>query len=673
MAGEGIRTKQVLDGTDTVADGVWWTKSEKDIGPAMVQVAKQYEAALEPRREQSRRYVQLYKGQLLAQSMFDAGFARGPFDARLCWNIVQAGINTAASVVTRNRVRVTFETTGGDYELQQAAKLAELFVQGVFAGNKLYEELDPLWFLDAAAPGLGMLLVEPDEDGSAVTIERTIPDELIYNEAEALRGSRHLQQLFTVQWMSKWAAVAKFATTYDADGKATVDQKKVAAIRACQAYQMPLAGVPDKHIPLIPIYRGWFLPSRRGGDDGKRVVAVPGENEGATLSVRPWKWSRFPFAFFRTEMSPAGLWGISIAERLEGFQDRLNELNYEIEEAARLGSVGKWLVETGSNVNDAELNNEHAGIVKYTTKAPEFVNLDGIPKDLLNERDKTYQQALREIGLSEWTVGGTQPENIESGEGLRQLREQEQGRAIPAGQQWEGAHVELAELVVMAAVDAFEKNNKLAVNVIDPDGDGLARVEFAKIAKLLQDPDAWQARPYPTSILPQMPAAKFEKLREWRADGTIDQATFEALSDMPDLQQESSLILAGVKAVRHSVGEIVKRGAKGYEPPDPAMPLQLALKIAQATYLRGLRTGMPDDKLSLLLTWIDDCRALAGLQAPPLGMPQPPPEGAPPGAAPPPADMPPPAPAPEGAAAPPLATAPGIGMEPAAAGPVAPL
>lgn len=606
----------VLDGTGTQEDFLWWTKSDDEIGEHMVRAAQKLETAQYPRREQSRRYVQLFKGQLMSESMLDAATARDELeDIHPCWNVIQGAVNTEQSVVTRNKVRIAVDTNGADWELQEDAKDAELFIAGVFARNKVYEELDPKWFMDADVPGLGLLLVE-DEDGNVV-IRRVIPDAFVYNEVEAACNDGRIRQAFIVTWMAKWSALQKYGN--GKDGKP--DPVKVAAINGCTAYQVPIAGAPEVHIPLIPVWKGWFLPSKANMSedecDGRRVIAIPGTGPGATLDVRKWKHTRFPLAMFKVEQSPAGLWGIGAAERLSGFQHRLNELNWLITEAARLGSVGKWFLETGAGVNPDELTDEHGGIVSYTKTKPEFQAIDGIPKDLLNERNITYQQALKERGLSEWTVGGVQPDNIESGEGLRQLRDQEQGRAVPAGQHWEAAHVDLAECVCLAASDAATANKDLKVTAKDDEMGGIREVAWSKIARILQDPDSRVLSFYPTSILPNTPTARFEKLREWKADGTIDAATFAALSEMPDINSEASLQLEGVKAVRHQISRILREGEKGYEPPDPSMPLGTpgmnggppqpgyGLRLVQATYNRGLRQGLPEDRQALLLAWRD--------------------------------------------------------------------
>lgn len=607
------RMTVTLDGTKVNQSFTWWLEPKDKIGEAMVAVAEKYSAGMADRREQCRRYVQLDKGQILTHNMIEAGLPRSSAeDVALSWNVIQAGRNTAMSVVLRNRVRVMLDTNGADYMLQEAAKDGELFIQGVFNNNKLYEEIDPLVFNDAATPGLGIYLTEPDVFGNT-TIKRIIPDALVFNEVEFIRGKA--RQIFYVEWMSPWDAVSQYATTYEkvkGEIVATVDKRKEAAILAVKTFQQQIPGLNNEHIPLIPIWHGWYLPSFRGAKDGRRVTAVAGVDgrKGATLRCDTWRWTRFPFTFYQIEKAPVGLWGIGIAERLAAFQYQLNDINYEIAEARRLSCHGKWMVDTGSNVNKAQLNNEHEGIIDYTTIEPKHVVIDGIPRGLLEERQETYQQALREIGLSEWTVGGTQPDNIESGEGLRQLREQEQGRALPAGQQFEHTRCDIAECVIMAGLDGFDKNKQLSVSVQDPNGDGMTKIEFETVAELFQDPDAYQIRKYPTSILPSSPTGKFEKLREWKADGTIDHATFVALSDMPDLHTESSLLLAGIKAVRKAITNIVRKGATGYEPPDPAMPLDFAIKLGHMTYLKGLTNGMPETKLALLLNFIDDARAL---------------------------------------------------------------
>lgn len=652
------RVTEVLEDTVPEDPETWWLLDDEAIGPAMVRIAEKYEIAQQDRRDASRRYVQLFKGKLIVGSMYDSGRAPTPAeDLHPAWNIVQAAQNTAASVVVRNRVRVAVITDGADYEKQEAAKLGESFVAGIFRGNKLYEEHDPVWFLDGGVPGLGALACEPDANGHP-RIRRIIPDGIVYSETEAVKGKP--RQLFIVEWLPKWQVIEEHGDT----------PEKVTAIKACTTtYSAQLAGSPDYHVPMIPVWTGFFLanPNKKNDRDrdkkkqgqgkeekgeGRRVVAIP----GMTLSVREWKWPRFPVSFFRVEVAPAGLWGIGIAERLAGFQYRLHEINSDIDEARRMGSVGKWLVDNGANVNDDEFTDEQGGIVHYSKVAPKWEKNDGIPDSLLKERQETYMQGLKEIGLSEWSVAGIQPDNLESGEALRQLREQEQGRALPAGQNWEAAHVDLAEVCIMAACDGYELNPELEVWAEEGESKDLVKVAFKDVAKLLTSPDSWKVQAYPTAFLPSSPQGKFEKLKEWEQKGWIDSASAAALSDMPDLNQESTLLLAGIKAVRWAITKIKRQGQDGYEPPDPSMPLQLAARIAQATILEGMRQGMPEDKLVLLQQWQRACidllngkpnpqaAATPGEAAPsapvaPVNAPPPPP-GAAPAPAPGPAPMP---------------------------------
>lgn len=603
--------ESVLDqpGDANREDSTWWTKPEKEMGAAMVAVARRYEQAEFPRREQTRRYGQLHAGKILHSSIWDVAEAREHVeDITPAWNVVQAVVNTEQSRVTRNRVRAAIQTNGADHTLGDIAKEAELHVMGVVARNKLYEELDPLWFLDADVSGLGILLVEAI-DGQVV-ISRILPDQLVHNPVEARKGKP--RQIFIVDWMSKWEALSLYGT----------DDAKKKAIQDCnQTFDIPMPGNADRTIPLVPIWKGWFLPSKSGMDeettDGRYCVAIPGGAEGSTLDVKPWKWPRFPLPMLRVERAQVGLWGIGAAERLAGFQYRLMELNEDILEAARGGSRGKWLVSTAANVNPDDLTDEHNAIVMHAPgQAPAWELNDGIPKDLLNERRETYEQALKERGLSEWSVGGKQPENIESGEGLRQLSDNESAHGVPAGQSWESAHVELFETIIMVSFDAAKQKPGLKSTAWDAEGDGLKTVEWDKIATLLADPDQHLVTCYPTNDLPNTPAGRADALWERYSSGRIDAAQYAALSEQPDLPQEASLQLAGIKTARWMVAKIKKDGPAGAEPPFEGMPLEYAFKLAQQTALNGLRQGMPEETVTALMNWADDCRVLAEGKAP---------------------------------------------------------
>lgn len=667
---------QPADGQPTKGD--WWNAEDKDIGRHMVAAAQRYEVASHSRREESRRYGQLYKGKLLSNSMHDAASAREFIDdISPAWNVVQAAVNTEMSVITRNRVRVAVDTHGAEYDLQDDVQEAELFVAGVFARNKLYEEIDRLWFLDADVSGLGAVLADGD-DGDVV-LRRLLPDELVYNETAAMK--RKPREFFICEWMSKADALALATTQEQAD-----------AINTCtHTYMAPLPGSLDQTIPLIPVWTGWFLPSRAGMPtevpegkkakdvdlcDGRKVVAIPGGHPGCTLRVRKWQHTRLPISFLRIEENQVGFWGIGAAERLAGFQYRLNDLNYLLMEQARGGAHGKWKVHTQAQVNDDELTDEENTILHWSGQVePKWELNNGMSSDLIKERDTTYAQALKERGLSEWLVGGVQPENIESGEGLRMLEKREEGRALPAGQSWEAAHVDLAECVVLAATDAAavrkaKGTGSLSVMAKNDNGDGLAKIDWDRISRILQDPDSRFIRAYPTAALPNDPAGKADKLWEWRQEGRIDAANYAALSEMPDTDQEAGLALEGVKTIRHIVNAIARKGPDAYEPPDASMPLQYGFTLAQRTRLRGIRLGLPETHLQALWDFAQDCLTLANgkpttppiddtTAAQPVAPAPPGPGGAPPPGAPPPGAPPAdPAAAPLGAAPPPEMAAP---------------
>lgn len=415
-------------------------------------------------------------------------------------------------------------------------------------------------------------------------VERALPDEVIFSEDEARRGKPH--QLFREMWIARHKAL-EFCKTEE-------ERLKVKAIRGRWEERGGAGGyVAD----LVPIYEGWYL-----GKKGKHVIALP----GLTVRVRPWKHKRFPVSFFRFEDALAGLYGIGVVERLVGYQVAINEINEAIAECVRR-CAPKWMVETGSAVNPDDLDNEIAGIVEYATTAPQLVALEAIPRGLLEERDRLYQQALREIGLSEWSVNAVKPEGVSSGEALRTVRQQEQGRLIDPGQDWETMHCDLAEVIVMVAADAAERKRTLKVKASDPGAKFVAEIEWKDIAPFIAK-GQYQVKAYPVSMLPISPEGRLQKLEEWRDKGIIDNAQFAQLSEMPDLDRQMGLMNAAIENLRYCFGRMTE--ADVFIPPDETDALELGIRMAHAEYQRAKRQKVPERRLDNLLRWIDEANEL---------------------------------------------------------------
>lgn len=62
------------------------------------------------------------------------------------------------------------------------------------------------------------------------------------------------------------------------------------------------------------------------------------------------------------------------------------------------------------------------------------------------------------------------------------------------------------------------------------------------------------------------------------------------------------------------IGTIMAKGE--YVPPEPGMDLKLAEKLANQSYLKGRAENLPEERLELLLRYIDDIERLRKLMLP---------------------------------------------------------
>jgi len=147
---------------------------------------------------------------------------------------------------------------------------------------------------------------------------------------------------------------------------------------------------------------------------------------------------------------------------------------------------------------------------------------------------------------------------------------------------------------------------------------------------------------WPTSLLPQTPAGKLQKVIELAQSGIIqDPSTILKLLDYPDIESVTQYLTADQDEIDMLIENMVDKGK--YIQPEPYSNLALSVKRVQQAYLRAKINNAPENRMALLRRYIEDCMALMTSMAqaaqpptPPLGAEPPlPPEAGgelPPGA-----------------------------------------
>ena len=120
-------------------------------------------------------------------------------------NIVHSMCTTVTSKIAKNRPKVSFLTSGGDYSMKRKSKLLDKFVNGQFYTTDIYT-IAPKVFLDAAVFGTGVMKIY--SDGEKLVIDRIFPDEILIDDSESYYGSP--RQIFQRKVVSREVLLAAY-------------------------------------------------------------------------------------------------------------------------------------------------------------------------------------------------------------------------------------------------------------------------------------------------------------------------------------------------------------------------------------------------------------------------------------------------------------------------------
>lgn len=589
----------------------WWVQDDpaKDIA-AIVQRLEDDQTDL---NDQRLVYGRLYANQPL-QSLYGLGMLRTPgasaiAGSRVTFNVCQSAVDTAAAKIAKNKPRVLFLTSGGDWNMQRRAQGLTKYTDGLFYSSGLYE-IGQQVFVDACVFGTGLAKIF-EEDG-AVKAERVLECEVFVNEAEAINGKP--RTMYQRMYIHKEVAAAMY-------GKNDDERARILAVDG-----VDLMGGDATNSPMIPAYEAWHLPSKKGAKDGRRVLTIG----DVTCRDKPYTKDYFPFVKMVWNPRLVGWRGQGLVDQLVGIQLEINKVNKAIAAVHHL-MTNRLYLERGSKIVKAHLNNEIGAIVEYTGQPPVEGVSRGAAPELYKERDTLYQKAFEITGISMLSATAQKPAGLNAAVAMREYHDIESERFVIVGQRYEQWFIECARVMIDQSRDLYEKNKDLQVKA-----PGTKVIENIKWSEVNMTEDSFELRAFPTSILPTTPAGRLQKIQELFEAQFIDRETAMGLLDFPDLEGAMSLQLAGQQDAKKCVERIMEDGK--YETPEPYMNLQLAIKFAQSAYLKARTDGAPEKRKDLLLRFISECQELlTPSEAPPMdamGVAPPTPPAMPPGAPP---------------------------------------
>lgn len=586
---------------DDNAGGIkWWLlKDAKQRANGAISTASFLRTNLLPRYRQAALYARLYSNQPLFGAF---GGSLGqmnrvnqlPLD-RPTMNVVQSCVDTLVSRLTQSRPRPVFLTDNGDYKERNLAKQLNQFIVGELYRSKAYT-LGPNILKDATILGTGVVKIYKGSD-NLVKIERVLAPELQVDPSEAIMGDP--RQLYQIKLMDR-EMLAGMNPEY---------QKEVATAQSAYVNNSDDGkSIADQ----VMVVEGWHLPSVPGATDGRHIIAIAGSD--TPLVDEEYKRDVFPFVFLRYSDMMTGFWGQGLAEQLMGTQMELNKIMMTISRSIHLNGVPRVLIENGSKVVSAHINNDIGAQVRYTGTKPEFIVSQSNAPEIYAERQRLIDFAYQQSGISSLSAASQKPSGLDSGAALREFDDIQSDRFATLSKQYDNMFIEWAYHIIDAAKEIVETEG--SYSTVYPNKDGTKEVDLPA-SKLLKDPYVIQC--FDSSALPRDPAGRMQRVVELIQSGMIDIREGRRLLDYPDLSQNEKLNNASEERIMQALDKIVEKGK--YTPPDPFMDLGLAKTLVVQYYNLYVAAKLEPARAEMLRTFSSQVLTLMQPPAPPIAAP----------------------------------------------------
>ena len=604
----------------------WWLVGEDEAHACVLDAARKIARQNARRRSEDALFMRMYGN----RDVIGAGAEPEPRNAMqaLKFNLCRSVTNTAAAHISSKRPKPKFQTDDADWGLVQKAQACEQAVKGVFQANDFYG-LAKEAFLDAGVASLGGVFVYGE--GGRVRLERAFPGEVLVDVREGYYGKP--RTLYRV----KLVDVQVLKEEWDLDDPPTTGTDTGNELVRLFAW-LPW----DNTIDQTVVVEAWRLPRRNEKGElvgGKHVVACPGH----TLEFEDYNRERFPFAFLRWEKRQFGFYGAGIVEELRDHQRALNYLHLKIGDCIHNNSRSNVVIfdtaQKKPSVNVQHVNNDPTTIVRVQTggQAPLVMKQNAVPEELFSYRREIINDGYAQIGLSELGATGQVPRGLDSGVAIREAEDAGSRRWATKTQAYEQFAIDTARCIVDELKHMADAGELEPIRATIRKG-SRSRVSLINWKEVALDDNEYTLDLTPASSLPDSTAGRTATVTDWYESGFISAQEAKALLDHPDLERFKSLDLAAYEVVLDTIERIVEDGE--YHPPEPTDDLELAIKLATLSHAKFRLRKVPQDRLDMLLAYLDDLRAAAEIgsqgtdpvaaatQAAPAGAVQPPP-GAP--------------------------------------------
>lgn len=574
----------------------WWAlpKDDPELSHKFYHTASEIEESQARKRSAWEKYARYYSNrQEFGLNWEVDGTTTDAFESLVTDNIVKQVIDTAQSIVAKNRVKPRMLTNGGDWSIQRKAIKLEAWNYGEQKFNDVWEK-GPEMFRAAVLFGTGCLKVVPRK-GKGVKLNHILIPEIIVDERACPNGEP--REIFHRRLVDKYVLAAKYP------------KHKEAILNSESERSFGGKTVPKGMVVLLEGHR---LPNE-DGSDGRHILAV----EHAVLHDKAWKHNWFPYVFFRWDGKPlSGFYGMSGVRQLMGIQERINQLLNFIKVCQDKIAVPRVFIDAGAKIMKMQLNNDIGAIVPYRGKPPVFMTAEAVSGEIYRYLGQLRQLAFTSFGLDDGRGQGAPPPGVESAVAMREHSDLGSQRFVINAQRYERSFIDLTRCMIQVAKAFVYKGTD---NVKFKDRYVMVDVPWADVD--LED-DKYILDIEPASLLSTSPSARLQAVTELAQVGQLDKAEVRRLLDHPDLRASSDVANADVEMALRVEASLLEGK---FLPPEPFYNLELMLRRMPMVANKAACDGAPESILRLFRTWIAQAQGILGIgqpaAAPPAGAP----------------------------------------------------
>jgi len=569
-----------------IDDRYWWKAKPEDVHKTIFGYLKQLDQAQSYRQAENFKHMRLYGNYEPLGLRYYRNSFQEPTNStqnRVTLNIIQSMIDTVVSKISKNKPKPTFLTNGGDFSMQRRAKKLTQFVEGQFQACDFYAKAAQS-FTDACIFGTGPIKIF--KQNGCIKAERIFVDELVTDDSDAIYGEP--RQMHQKKFIHKDVLCEMFPKYEGAINMVARDAK------------VNITASGPSHADMILVIESWHLPSGPDSDDGRHSICI----ENQTLFEEEYTKDYFPFVFFKWGLRPLGFYGQGLSEQLSGLQLEINKILRTIQVSMHLVSVPKLMIEAGSKIVDAHLDNRIGGIIKYAGTPPTPGQLGVIPAELFAHLDRLYGRAYEIAGVSQLSASAQKPAGLNSGKALREYNDLETERFMSVAQRYEKTFMDAAKIMIDLAKELDDElDGKYEVRV-----KGKKFLETIKWKDVNLEEDQYVMSVFPTSALSSTPAGRLQDVQELIQAGFVNREDAIKLLDFPDLQSYYNYETAPGEDIDMVIEKIIEDGE--YMTPEPYQNLEYGIIKIQKAYLLFRSQNAPEERLDLLRRWISDARGL---------------------------------------------------------------